>query len=120
MKNYTLPKEFTLRWIKALRSKKYKQGERYLCEGGKYCCLGVAAIISGVEESEIEGIKILEPSFSNGKIPIEIIGNASDKKLIAFLVSKNDGQRDAETNPNSEKWGFRKIADWIETNVELI
>jgi hypothetical protein len=30
------------KWIKALKSGKYKQGNGYLREGDKYCCLGVA------------------------------------------------------------------------------
>lgn len=46
-----LPKAFTLKWIEALRSGKYTQGNEYLCEeyrigentmGCRYCCLGVA------------------------------------------------------------------------------
>jgi hypothetical protein len=120
MKTYQLPKEFAEKWVKALRSKKYKQGVGYLCDDGTYCCLGVAAMISGLDESEIEYKKVLQPEFATGKIPDEIIGNASDKKLIGFLVTKNDGQENAETNPNGEKWGFRKIASWIEQNVEFV
>lgn len=30
------------KWIKALRSGKYKQGKGYLHHADKYCCLGVA------------------------------------------------------------------------------
>lgn len=46
-----LPKAFTLKWIEALRSGKYIQGDEYLCEeyridentmGYYHCCLGVA------------------------------------------------------------------------------
>lgn len=46
-----LPKAFTLKWIEALRSGKYTQGNEYLCEEHKvdentmechHCCLGVA------------------------------------------------------------------------------
>ena len=29
------------RWVKALKSGKYKQGKQYLRKGDKYCCLGV-------------------------------------------------------------------------------
>lgn len=31
------------RWIGALFSGDYEQGDGYLCKGGKFCCLGVAA-----------------------------------------------------------------------------
>ena len=46
-----LPKTFTLKWIEALRSGKYIQGDEYLCKeyridentmGYYHCCLGVA------------------------------------------------------------------------------
>ena len=29
-------------WVEALRSGEYQQGRSALCEGGQYCCLGVA------------------------------------------------------------------------------
>jgi hypothetical protein len=33
--------EIKARWVSALRSGKYEQGQHYLCEEGKFCCLGV-------------------------------------------------------------------------------
>ena len=36
-----MKKEVALKWIEALRSGKYRQGRRFLCYDGKYCCLGV-------------------------------------------------------------------------------
>ena len=39
--------EFKDKWLVALRSGDYKQGIGYLRKGDKYCCLGVAAEISG-------------------------------------------------------------------------
>jgi hypothetical protein len=33
------------RWIKALRSGKYKQGRRYFEKDNRYCCLGVLSLI---------------------------------------------------------------------------
>lgn len=46
-----LPKRFKQRWVKALRSGKYKQNcNGYLKdEEDKYCCLGVAAELCGVK-----------------------------------------------------------------------
>lgn len=120
MKKYQLPKEFAEKWVKALRSKRYKQGTGMLCDGERYCCLGVAAIIGGIPQIVIENKKVLQTAFALGILPDQIIGNATDKRLIGFLVEKNDGQVNSETNPKGEKWGFRKIADWIEQNVEFI
>lgn len=35
-------KDKAMKWVKALRSGKYKQGQNYLQEGDMFCCLGVA------------------------------------------------------------------------------
>jgi len=36
------PQEARAEWVKDLRSGKFEQGKGGLCNGGKYCCLGVA------------------------------------------------------------------------------
>lgn len=36
------------RWVRALRSGKYRQGPGWLCVGDAFCCLGVACDISGL------------------------------------------------------------------------
>ena len=43
-------------WVEALESGKYKQGDQYLCVGDRYCCLGVACELAGVEKTVIHGI----------------------------------------------------------------
>jgi len=46
------------KWVKALRSKKYKQGKSHLNKDGRYCCLGVAcdlAVKAGVIEEGVIG-----------------------------------------------------------------
>lgn len=35
------------KWVKALRSGKYKQGKGVLCDRGKHCCLGVLCRVAG-------------------------------------------------------------------------
>lgn len=40
------------KWVDALRSGKYKQGTRYLRDGDKFCCLGVACDILGIDGKE--------------------------------------------------------------------
>jgi hypothetical protein len=39
------------KWIAALRSGKYKQGNSYLRRGDEYCCLGVLCDVMGMEWS---------------------------------------------------------------------
>lgn len=51
------------KWVKALRSGKYKQGYAKLCDNGKYCCLGVACHIFKSKNSIIH---------SDDQLPYEI------------------------------------------------
>jgi hypothetical protein len=46
-KAFEMPKEFLEKWLKALRSGEYKQGEDLLYNPKEqsYCCLGVACVI---------------------------------------------------------------------------
>lgn len=42
------------RWIRALRSGKYRQGRGKLCRvGERYCCLGVAAKLAGIKRERV-------------------------------------------------------------------
>jgi hypothetical protein len=44
------------KWIEALRSGKYKQGNQVLkSKSGHFCCLGVLCDISGLSEWKLEG-----------------------------------------------------------------
>ena len=43
-----ISKSFKRKWVKALRSGNYKQGEGFLQNRNAYCCLGVACIVAGV------------------------------------------------------------------------
>lgn len=108
------------KWVKALRSGKYKQGRGGLLtkkntewdprdaafEKGlvwpkqdQYCCLGVLCDVAGKDERYWK---------SNGHLsrPVaeefKISGEVQDT-----LICKNDGR----------KWSFKKIADWIEKNL---
>lgn len=42
-------KELRRRWVEALRSGKYEQGRSWLHKQGRFCCLGVACEVMGVE-----------------------------------------------------------------------
>lgn len=65
MKRYRLPKEFTEKWLKALRSGKYEQGtfKLYKEEDNSYCCLGVAGNICGVSNRSMNHKDIVEPEY---------------------------------------------------------
>lgn len=109
MKKYTLPKEFGTKWIEALRSGEYGQVRNKLSGGdGDYCCLGVACKIVNITDEEIlwhnHTIICGDWAYDKG-IPTEL-----DDDLHVTCTTMND----------EDKLSFSEIADWIETNVELI
>ncbi len=110
-KDVRLPKDFKNKWVKLLRSGKYKQGESALCNevfdgddrliGHNYCCLGIACIAAGIKPnfngfiSDIKGIS---------KIP-KIL--RQDEDIPIKLSAMND----------SGNWSFKRIASWINKNL---
>lgn len=114
-KKYTLPKEFGMKWIEALRSGDYVQGRKQLHDHGTYCCLGVCCKLVGFEDfGESQYIQTGTAYYNlkqipNG-IPIQLIGTVGNNNLIQDLVRLND----------DEECSFSEIADWLETNIEMI
>lgn len=53
MSTEKLPKAFKKKWVDALLSGEYKQGEGDLLHVGKYCCLGVACVVAGVRKHDM-------------------------------------------------------------------
>ncbi len=94
MKN-KLPKAFKAKWLKALKSGKFKKGKEYLESDNRYCCLGVACKISGAiisgnpnyiqndEYGKIKGIR---------KVPLILRGyyHYSVSETLATLNDKNE------------------------------
>lgn len=111
-----LPEPFKTNWINALRSGEYEQGKMYLYMNGKYCCLGVACVISGISTDELKKQMTIPENFTS--IPDIIKGNIirlDDEKsgnLVWELTSMNDG---GENGDNSKS--FLEISDFIEQNL---
>ena len=88
-----LPKAFTLKWIEALRSGKYIQGDEYLCEeyridentmGCHHCCIGVAVELLEKIPYPIMDINLVgEDEFDKTKIE-GWIHSGYPKELIDF------------------------------------
>jgi hypothetical protein len=120
MKTYPkLPPKFKSKWVKALRSGKYKQGDCVLKgefesdeEGQmetRYCCLGVACSVAGIK---ING----EPAF----IQQDKKEGVSNVKRIPKILIGDDGNIVTKTlaeKNDSGKWNFERIADWIEKHL---
>jgi len=130
--------EFKSKWLDALRSGQYRQGQGKLRnEGNEFCCLGVLL------DKCIEGYWDIETFFvqpsneidqwrydalDEGNIPsLEIDGElggfrgyfdiSEDEELM--LIWMNDGYIGDPPNhmPPIERAEFHVIADWIEANL---
>jgi len=90
-----LPKRFKDKWLKALRSGEYTQGDSLLYnDNNQYCCLGVGAVICGVPKIEILNFSYIGEGDFNSlikqyKIPKQIVGNDRNE-IVRKLSSFND------------------------------
>ena len=107
-----LNKKFKQKWLTALRSGKYEQGESELKTKGtqEYCCLGVACKIAGLRPSDISGRTMpstLSPKLQS-KLPPFFRSETVDRdhEGLATLADMND-------NGST----FEEIADYIERNL---
>lgn len=104
-----MEKELRDRWIEALESGKYKQGQRYLCIGDEYCCLGVLCEITGYLEDPFgEGRrKQVKGPINTSALPVELMEEFGiDGRQHDDLTDMNDGRGTPQRN-------FREIAEWI-------
>lgn len=88
------------KWIEALRSGKYEQGEEGTLKDlkGGYCCIGVLGEISGINLYSSDAVE------SYGLIPHD--------GLKRVLWRMNDGA-------DGHRYSFCEIADYIEQNDQL-
>ena len=114
-----MKKSWADKWVKALRSGKYKQGRERLhkvdaSNHHKYCCLGVLC-----ELAEVTKEKVGDGFQYNGMaavLPLEVMkltgmkDEAGDFSGEYFLTEFNDGAGGAP------KKNFKEIADIIEKN----
>lgn len=111
------------KWVAALRSGHYLQGRGFLCKSNgrvRWCPLGVLCDIAGDGwwiQSEVSGAWLytedenaeMYGSFcfmAPGSIASEV---ELDHNTMLHIARMNDN--------SSERWSFRKIADWIEANL---
>lgn len=101
-----MPKKFRTRWLKALRSRRYKQVDSCLQnEEGRNCCLGVAGRILRVPKDELLANVMpgALPDKESAKFPICLVKSGKSTKFANRLASMND-----------EHKSFKEIADYIE------
>lgn len=117
-----MKKSWADKWVKALRSGKYKQTTGRLNRIGNYCCLGVLCDISKLgtwvqpqnnigwleykSTDEFDAAVFLPDSVQKLTGMYSICG--SDNKSKLSLMDLND----------EKKWSFKKIAAYIEKNYK--
>jgi len=92
-----MDKDIKEKWVKALRSGEYTQGNMYLrTECGQHCCLGVLL--------EVQGCKDI-PTHATEELPAGYEAGLSTD-ICLTLANKND-----------RGVSFAEIADYIEANL---
>lgn len=112
-----MQKELKNKWISALRSGRYRQGDTYLrSDSNDYCCLGVLLCASGFrwKRSDVGG-------YLNGKHDDSHGGSDNHTELTAaqlkrFGISGAQMETLMCMNDNSKK-SFKEIADYIEREL---
>ena len=100
-------KKWKDKWVKALRSGKYKQGYAKLKDrADRYCCLGV---LLRVLHPKIKWFDILHKF--NGKDDILLCNSVQDK------VKLRNGVQDYLVSQNDSGSTFADIADYIEATL---
>ncbi len=104
----TLTKKLKTRWIKALRSGKYKQTTGSLKDCTGFCCLGVLCdLVDKTNWREGQYGEFSYGTSKTGYMPYRmgILGRATQKQL-------------AEMNDDQDS--FEEIADYIKENVQAV
>lgn len=98
------------KWIKALKSGKYSQGQSYLYHMGNYCCLGVLCEVSKIPSTESQ----VDTRFyrGNGTNDVDLL----DKLLNTFGLTEFDQDHLISMN-DTHRNSFDEIANWIEENL---
>lgn len=94
-------KSVATKWVKALRSGKYKQGYKHLRRDNKYCCLGVLCEIMGTPGNRV--LKVLD-----GETQLRSGMNSSTGILNGWNITSLSRIND------SKQYVFDEIADIIQ------
>lgn len=96
-----MDKKLKAKWVRALRSGRYKQGKGLLQRGERNCCLGVLCRIAKIPFTKKAGR--LDQDMLR-KVGLSEVRQTS-------LITMNDGA------PYADRLTFPQIADWIEKHL---
>src|SRR6186997_2457667 len=94
MNSEKLPKEFKKKWVDALMSGDYKQGQMFLYDpsNDSFCCLGVACVVSGMSKESIAGLGITNRQEEFPKIPEQLLSQEGYKSTPHVFANLNDAE----------------------------
>lgn len=119
--------ELKTKWVKALRSGRYKQTQQQLksIEGGKpyYCCLGVLCTVSreGKWNDHADGFYLCDvPRYelkdgSGVEFDLKLKDTLRNKPKVLFGL--NVATNNKLVKMNDDGASFQAISDWIETHL---
>ena len=104
------------KWIQALKSGEYQQGQQVLCsDDDRFCCLGVLAKVAGADYEPSHGSKV---PFLDGN---PVFDRNKDGSPTGYLRDGGFGlsqkQQEALIDLNDGGSAFPRIADYIESNI---
>lgn len=88
MPSTRLTRQEKRRWVAALRSGKFRQGQFQLHRAGRYCCLGVECVVNGRHTAAALGDFGMPSQIETPKLP---------KPVQQALAELNDGVGDENT-----------------------
>lgn len=92
--------EIKAKWVAALRSGEYQQGDRQLRDGDRYCCLGVLCEVADLGITPEGKLPLKGGSY---RIFDEMVGSRSKSMFLWVMNDRGES--------------FAEIADWIEANL---
>jgi hypothetical protein len=110
-----MKKDIKKKWIKALRSGEFKQGNGELCNiaSNEYCCLGVLCEITRQDNPQIKRTK--EGHYSLHKKD-SVDGQFDSAMLTYFGIAAETQNKLIDMNDERGK-SFKEIADYIEEKL---
>lgn len=97
------------KWLRALRSGKYKQGRGALhTRRNHLCCLGVACVVMGAEHRAENGYHTYDGT--NAFLPSKIVKKLG---LLTNSGGSNSGKPTCAELNDKKRWTFDEIADYL-------
>jgi hypothetical protein len=108
-----MKKSVAMKWVKALRSGKYRQTAGKLQDYKGYCCLGVLCEVAPEKLRHKDDLFLIGANlFCQPKVRLWSDIRSLDGKILGINASL--------ANKNDNGWSFKRIATFIEKNYKRL